>query len=1346
MKLKLILVLLFPFTLGFAQLPDYLPPKFQNLSLKDGLSNLHITAIHQDDLGYVWIATARGLNRYDGIDFKQYYYNDDSLSLYHDNIASLHKTNDGKLLCGTLKGLNVYDPSREKMMRVLPQNVIFNSFTRYKGVSYGLSEQGKVFAYAPETITMKEIISAPSVLTFNFMIADEKSGIWGLSKNNDFLINYDPENDFYEKYHIPGYKGNAVGGILSKVYQYIFLILPGNIYLFDVNTMSFTDVPPKWNRLTELKNEEITFVSEAEDGILWIGTNGGGLFIFDMAANDYTNFNRSKSEYNVESSSLSCFFKDDNQNIWIGSFDRGVDISFNSRRNFNYDPELNKITRNEFISGITSDANENYYIGTRFNGLYIYNARTKKHVLLNTSNTSLNSNNIRKLVLDSRGQLWISTHKSLYLYQKNTGFMLPLKLPSPNRGIVSFCEHEGKMLAGTDLQGLLVYDLNGNMIKQCDKAGPNITQILKLEGDRFIMSSHGVGGGIFEYHLNTDSVICLNSRIKIEEDKLNEIVTLYFDSDSILWMGSFNYGLYRYNIKNESVSVLDNNDGLPSRDITAIMEDNDGRLWISTAYGLSQFDKDKKFVNYFYNEGLENIQFHQKAVHKNKFGSIFFGGNFGLTYFNPANFGATSQSPPRIILESLSVSNVSVKPGDETGILNESLNFTKKITLDHTYATFSIHYHAFDYSAARNIKYAYILDGFHQKWNNVGDENFVSFSNLKPGDYIFMVKAQNNKGIWSAPTTLAIVIKPAPWKTVWAILIYILLIGSGIYLWFQLALKNRLYKQELTTEHNERLREKEVSRMKLRFFTNISHEIRTPLTLIKGNVDLLEEEFKKANLQVSSMSALRSSTERLLRLVNQILSFRKMENDALDLKVVNSDLIKITKELLSSFEFAASAKNIRLTIQSECQSLSIPLDQDKYEKIISNLISNSLKFSNENGTVSVLIKKLDISSAEKYFSNTSNENEYVEIAVVDHGKGIPAKLLPNIFDRFAQSISEHNIQKPDYSGTGIGLNFTKALIDLHRGYMAVSSVENVETCFSFVLPINSIPYSPETIVLNQTSSVFEQLEAEIQIPDEQLNEEDVKKRCILLVEDDMELNKFIRVALSDKYLVHAAFNGVEAFAMAQEQLPDIIISDIMMPEMDGITFCRKVREDELISHIPIILLTAKSENKNLIKGYRYGADAYITKPFDLNLLKARIANLIQLRIQLQKAYQTGALVELKSGSINQFELNFMKKVDAAIEANYPHPEFNIQSLSDKLFTSRTSFYRKFMNITDISPKDYLTKFRIQKSVELIEQGKESFGEISFLCGFSSQSMFSTAFKKEKGLSPLQYKKQGGSSE
>ncbi len=1330
------LTLLLPLFVFSQKAQPYLPPKFQNLSLRDGLSNMSVHSVCQDDLGYIWIATARGLNRYDGLSFRQYFFKNDSVSLYHNMINTLHKNHEGILFCGTSNGVNRYDPIKEKFSRTEPENKAVVDFCEYRKKTYASNLTGGLSVYVKEDNTMASVSAIPENIILGPLIALENSGLWSLSPRNKALFHFKPEQNLYDKYVLPSSASPDLKGAMARVNRYLMISTGNDIFLFDPENLAFVPLPEQWNRLGSIAENEVNFISEIEENILWIGTKERGLFIFDMNNNTFMNFSRTGGRYYLPSNHLTSLFKDNTGNIWMGTFDRGLEIAFEKRKNFNFDQTLTDFTENKFITSIVSDENNIYYLGTRSEGLYVYDSNNRQTSVWNAANSFL-ENHVRNLTMDSRGRLWISSLKKLFIYDPRTRKHQTVELPSPNNGIVSFCESEDYMLCGTDICGLLIFTKEGKLVKQTKKMGANITQVLNQKENTFILSSYG--WGIYRYNLEKDSVTDLSAPVKNAPAGFDEIITCYLDSKEDLWIGNFKYGLYRLKEGSDTLEVFTMEDGLPSNDITSITEDNNGTLWISTAYGLARFTARQDFRSYAYNEGLENIQFHQKAVYVDDRGTVFFGGNLGLTFFNPKSLGGEKKEAPRIILESLKVSNKEVKPEDKTGILSKNIHLTKKITLDHHHPIFSIEYKGFDYIAAQNLRYAYKLEGFDEKWNFVDQRKFASYSNLDPGDYTFKVKARNNTGTWSPkPAELNITIRPAPWKTQWAMLGYVLLIAGAVIGSFQLILKAKLFKKELELEHKERVRENEISKMKIRFFNNISHEIRTPLTLLKGNVDYLTTELSGKNIRLSSVESLKNSTDRLLRLVNQLLMFRKLETDTLQLEIREEDILEITRVMVDSCIYTSQIKQVDIRIDTAFPELVIPLDRDKYEKIMSNLIYNALKHTRQKGYIKIAIEKLSKEAIKGSFGIEPANQEYVLISVTNSGKGIPKSRLSTIFDRFTHYNTSGS--KPDYSGTGIGLDFSKRLVELHNGAISVSSTENRETCFCFILPAKKSAYPPD--VWEKFDAAIEKREKDspapgpVVAPPESSNG---AKRTVLIAEDDIDLNQFIQKALAENFKVIPAFNGKEALKLIKNQMPDLIISDIMMPEMDGIRLCASVKKNENIAHIPLLLLTAKAEVENKITGFNCGADDYITKPFDIQMLKARVCNLIKQRTMLQKYYKNAMPADFIKDNVSPHEFNFIKKINKIIEGHYASSDFNVHSLAKEMNMSRTSFYRKFMSMTNVPPKEYLTRYRINKAIEMIKNGNESFGEISYLCGFNSQSIFSVIFKKEKGMTPLQYK-------
>jgi signal transduction histidine kinase/DNA-binding response OmpR family regulator/ligand-binding sensor domain-containing protein len=1307
-------------------------PKFQQLGLRDGLSNLNITSIVQDDLGNMWFATARGVNRFDGNLFKHYLFSDNDSSQLSIMGPTTHKNDKGQLFFESALGVNIFDTQEDKMYHLESKHGLFYSFVDFDHQTYAVSSRSGISIYRPSQKNFEKLPHIKNDLLLSQLIADSLSGIWGKSLDKTSLSNYNPRTNTFKQFFIPSVDGVFPNGPIVIIDS--LLIINGQYSsVFNLRTEKFSPLPDIWSKLQQLGDSELFFAEQINEA-LYFGTRRRGLFIFDPKNNTLDNLNKSNSAIN--SNFIRSIYKDRDENIWLGSFDHGINLVSMNLGSVNYDNSLNKLTDNKFVNSITSDALDNYYISTRNYGFFVYNARNKTSQVFNTENSYLSSNYVVTIFIDSKNKLWVSDAKVLHISSLNSRQSKDIILSDLGEGVCHLCEHDSKIIACSD-RGLFIFDLEGKLIKQETRLGTNISQVIPLNKEEVIVASYYEG--VFIYNLNSGEFRNIYKMSKDNNEIPNQTITIYLEDKYTLWIGNYGTGLHRLDLATKDLSIFTMEDGLPNNDVVGIQEDSLGNLWLSTSYGLSRFDKDKTFVNYYYTEGLNNLQFHAKSAYTDKNGIIYFSGNRGLSYFDPMLLSKSiNKKAPRIILETLTIQNELIKPGDESGVLSTVLNSTSELTLKHNQNSITIEYHAFDYLAADAIRYEYMLEGLDEVWVKAGKRNVANFSNLNPGHYSFKVKAKNDKGTWSETLSLDINIKPSPFKTVWAFLIYSSLLIAIIYITFQLRLRAKLYKNELELEHKERTRESEVAQMKMRFFTNISHEIRTPLTLIKGNVDLLSEELAERRVETSSFTGLQYSTNRLLSLVNQLLSVRKLENEALDLRVKKDDIIQLTNKLIQPFVYLATSRKITISVETDIDELTLPIDEDKYEKIMCNLLSNSIKHVDEEGHIKIRIENLEVSEVNRFFEKSSGvaSDAFVKISGVDNGVGIPQEEIALIFDRFLQSTTDS--KKPDYSGTGIGLDFTKKLVELHHGAMTVSSEKNVETAFSFVLPLDDKTYKEDSWIREDKNLEAELIESPVESESE--DRADSEKELVLLVEDDLELNRFIRSSLKKHFRVISAYNGKEGVNMAKDQLPHLIISDIMMPEMDGYGLCKQIRNDELISHIPIVLLTAKTDAESKVRGYEYGADDYVSKPFEQSVLIARINNLIDSRKKLQSSYKQGIVEEHQMEGSNQYELNFVKRIESIVATEYQSPKLNVNFLAEHMNMSRTNFYRKFMSVMDISPKDFITKYRINKSIEMIKNGNDNLGEISYLCGFGSQSNFSAIFKKEKEMTPLQFKK------
>ncbi len=1324
--------------------------QFRNIGFKEGLNNMNISAITQDKLGYIWVATMGGVSRYNGYEFKRFYFdstNPESLSSNH--VSSIFCASDGLIYIGTAIGLDCYDNRIDKMLKPFPDlRCTVLKILEYKGFIY-LGTNTGLYRFSQETKKLEELgsnLTAKPVI--NHLMFDKNGNLWCALDNGKGLAVYDLGADRFDicqnEVQLPAINCNTVRTFFQVTENIILLGTKGGISCFDLKSRKFIENSDFSLLKSSLGGYDVRFILEKEPSIYWIGTLQSGFFIYDKARNTVTRILTDDDEFSeIHSNNYMSYFIDKTGNIWLGTFDSGLDVWFNQARNFNFDGSLNNLTRNKFITYITNDQDNNLIIATRENGFWIYDPDSKMHKLFTTSNSELKHNNLRTVFVDSENKYWLGIYFGLQIFKPASNSFKTISIPEPNNGSVSFLQFGNRIFVGTDGQGLLVFDLDGNLLKQIKAQGINIPMIIKLNDSELFFGSYGIG--LFAMNFNTYAV----RKIELADEKkypgLLFAMTAYMDKQGIIWVGTYNYGMFAFDLKNSKVRNINIKEGLPSTDAIGFEEDENSNLWVSTSYGLVKLNKnDFSIKTYSTNEGVNNYQFHGKAAHKDNRGIIYFGGNSGLTYFNPVEILVEPSDAPHVVLENLYVQNLLVNPSEKNSALINSLPFTKQVELTHKDQIFSVDFVSFDYLSPEKVRYFYMLEGFDKDWYSAGTQRRVSYSNLGRGDYVFRVKSVNHAGIKSEnEAKLMINVKPAPWFSYTAWAVYLAIMAAIAYFVFSLRIKTFVYKKNLEIEYSEHLREREINVMKQKFFTNISHELRTPLTLIYGLVTQFSQQEKLSPQKKEFAQSLDLNVSRLLKLINQLLTYKMIESESLTLWLEKRNINDAIRKILELFSLYAKEKEIRIDFTADITS-TLFFDYDKLEKILSNLLSNAIKHSQKGGRIEVIVKKISCDHAMSAYNMglDCQVADYVEIIVTDTGPGIDEKHWNTIFDRYKQ-VESHGRQRPDYSGTGIGLNFTKSLVELHKGKIRMESKVGQGTTFAFILPGDCSIFEPKDFA---DSSVADDLQVSAMlgfttdkngISDQLAIQPDFKK-TVLVVEDDPLLNNFLVNSLKDHYKIITAHDGEAGLKMVKRQLPDIIISDVMMPKMDGYELTKNIKENKELCHLPVILLTAKSEPSSQIDGMQSGADLYIVKPFNLNFLMAAIDSQLKNRKRIQKMFFNGMMQNMNNLEINQMDLGFLSKLNGIIEKEFSNPELDIPFIAKSLNMSRSSFYRKFLSLTSLSPIAYIRKFRINKSIEFIATGKYSLNQVSEMAGFSSPSYFSTAFRHEQNVTPSEF--------
>lgn len=873
--------------------------------------------------------------------------------------------------------------------------------------------------------------------------------------------------------------------------------------------------------------------------------------------------------------------------------------------------------------------------------------------------------------------------------------------------------------------------------KSNDSTSLDGTLILSLyEDHKGVIWAGTIGGGIYRYNSKTDDFTKFSYFPRKNSAKIVQVITQ--DRRGRYWAGTLG-GIVVFEPEKHSFKQFSEKDGLVNNVVNGILEDDSGNLWLSTNKGISRFDPESvTFTNYDAGSGLQGTEFNTWAYFKSTTGKMYFGGTKGLTSFNPVEIEDNAHIPEMVITD-FSINHKTVAIGYDNNLgrslLEKSISETKKIELNFDENIIAFEITALDYKNPRKNKYAYMLEGFDNEWTfKDASQRYVTYTNLNPGKYNFRLRGSNSDGVWNETgTSLTLIIKHPWWGTWWAYSLYLIIFISGFAGSTRVYLNRKVLTNQLKLEHEHSLKLAEVDNLKSHFFTNVSHEFRTPLTMIIGPSDNIIRNAAQTEIK-NEAETIKRNAGRLLLLINQLLDLSKLDEKKLNLHASEADLIPFVKGIVMSFETFAEKKDINLEIQASKNDIRLYFDKDKMEHIITNLLSNALKFTPKGGSIKITISEKDA--------------EAILIKISDTGIGIPEAEMPKLFDRFYQVDSS---QTREYEGSGLGLALTKELIELHHGTISVESkVSNPKTGkpgwteLTIVLPKGRCHLTEDELI--KTSEIVETYDLhapeEMEIADtviEQTKGSDNNKdhrTIILIVEDNKDVREYIREILNKDYCVEEAINGEQGVRKAEMIIPDLIISDIMMPRMDGNQLTRIIKNEEITSHIPIILLTAKCEQESRIEGLETGADDYLTKPFDTKELKVRINNLIENRRKLQEKFKHDGLTPSKYiKHFGRLDQNFIDKINKVINQHLSEEEFSIENLGQELNLSRSQVHRKLTALTGKSPSLYMRSLRLAKARELILDQKGNISEIAYSVGFASPAYFTRCFKEEFGMPP-----------
>ena len=1322
------------------------PYTVKQLGIEKGLSNNYVVSIAQDKQGFLWFATEEGLNKFDGTRFITYLKNED---LTRQGITGnelnclLDDPQDSILWIGTQRaGLNAYDYVNNTFLCYRhddenPESLITDDVTKivaatdgnlwittyWRGVDYFDKKAGKFIHYNTQTVpglASDNIWSVVDGGDGKLYMGHVHHGFSVLSLKDKKVKNfmYDPEDPV----SLPG---NGVTCIYKDLSGNIWLGTDRGLALFNPEAENFIH----FHHSEDGVPHTVFDIRQFDGNKLWIAMEFGGIAILDLTQRmflspDQVRFQYIKEgddEYSLSNSTVRCLFQDSFKNVWAGMWGGGINFLSHESSYFNvysYSPiqHSGSSLNNKTASSVCVARDGKLWIGTDGGGINVFD-KGKRVAVYKEETGDLTDNSIQAALCDSEGNLWFGSFMGgVDFYDvKKKSFHQIFPKDKTGEDVRALYEDAEYVWIGTS-NGIYKVRLHDKGIADHYTVENNLVRCISKDNlNRLWIGTFGGGLGVFDEHFQCVKLFNVTSLFPS-----NTINTVYMDSQNRMWIGT-GEGLVCFpSSQSWDYKVYRSEEGLSNVHIRAITEDNHGNIWVSTNKGISCYIAVKNsFYNYGRWDGVPIVGFMSGSVTHDYDGNIYFGSLNGLCRFNPEMVLAKREAPSAIMTGLRIFVPISERKSEEKMI---ELHGCPAVRLSYMQNNFSVTFNIQNYALADQVEYAYMLKGLENSWYTVTDPNNVTFRNIPPGNYCFQVKTRIRNQEWADEiASLDIRIDPPVWLTWWAKLFYIL---SGVsVLYFILhAYKKKLDMESLyELEKKNHEQEQELNNERLRFYTNITHELRTPLTLILGPLEDMQKSNSLSGKDSQKISVIHQSAIRLLNLINQILKFRNTETQNKKLCVSRDNLAALVHEIGLKYKELNRKPEIDFCLEIEQEDMSLFFDKEVVTIILDNLISNAIKYT-EKGTITLGLHQV-----------VRNNIHHTEISVSDTGFGIAPDALPHIFDRYYQEGSEHQA-----SGTGIGLALVKNLVVLHEGEIRVESSLNVgSTFYVSLLTDNTYPHVLHADSTEKTSDEKDEKE-------ENIEPVHSGKRILLIVEDNRDICDYIVESFSDDFEVRTAANGEQGLEQALGCIPDIIVSDIMMPVMNGIVMCRKLKEDLRTSHIPIILLTAKDSLQDKEEGYQVGADSYLTKPFSATLLHSRIHNLLESRKLLAERFNTNSILIDKRAavteSMNKLDNEFLEKINKLIEDRLSSEKIDIGYLSDAMCMSNSTLYRKMKALTGLSTNEYIRKIKMQYAERLLLEGKYNISEVAFKVGINSTVYFRQCFKDEFGMAPSDYLK------
>ncbi|WP_264538209.1 two-component regulator propeller domain-containing protein [Flavobacterium sp. N1736] len=1363
--LSFILFISIPFSSG-AQSSDLY---FDHINYDESFSQSMISSIHQTKNGFIWIGTANGLISYDGYNFLRYVYNKDILTtISNSHINVVLEDNQKELWIGTNNGLNLFNKKENNFLRVdvlkvkggrnYISSIIQDDQNRIWVGTFGGIKRLNKKKYLLEEISNdhNSTFRKSRVLSLFY---DSKYGVLvGTAKG---LECFDPKNG--SKKTLPKALSDNAFLLKSKIWKIIkeksgdlwFATETNGVFHYSEIKKTVINYTVDFNNRKSLSSNWINDITAADSNTIWFATKNG-LCVFKKDKNGFITYKHNPlTSYSLSDDDVKCFLKDRHGDIWIGTNGGGVNFFQKTKANFTTITEVIKPSfglNNAFVNALAKETDGSLWVGTNGGGLnhLDFKNNTTTSYLIDNYRFEKTVNMITSLVHQNDQNLYCGTFKGLFKFNKSSKTFNTVSLSQKDskeneRPITSLLMDNGDLWVGTNGNGLKKVTQDGTVESyMADGTGNSIS-------DNFITDLANRNNGLWiatQYGLNFfDKRLKKVTKVFKTGGKSglpnNSLTVMFTDSKKRFWIGTESGGINLFDEKSEHFLEINKAKGFTDETIKSISEDAQGNIWVSDNNLLYKIRTknfksvpkitDFEITNYSSKDGLKVKQFSNNSSLKLNSNQMVFGSSNGLILFNPSKLIKTEDTA-EIVLTKLIVNNEEIKPGNKKIPLDNYISETSEITLGYDQGYIGLEFSAMNFINPEKNEYAYKLESSFNKddWHTIGSQHYINLTNLNSGTYLLKIRTSDAGGKWNPSIkTLKIIMLPPWWKTWWAYIFYFGILLTGAILLFRFFRNRELLKQAFYLEQVEKERQEELYKMKLDFFTNVSHEIRTPLTLISGPVEeLLSGAEKNSNLE-HKLKIIKSNSDRLLKLVNELMDFRKAEKGSMKIYCEQQDIVSFCFDIYESFRGFAVEKKIDYKFVLNINTALIYFDKNQMEKVIYNLLSNAFKFTSKNGRITLAVEQKE-------------DSDSIEIKVKDNGIGIPENRKKKIFKNFFQLDDRGSANL----GSGIGLALSKSIVELHHGEIKVQTEAdaNFTTIFTITLKKGKDHFKKSQIVENaiaitESASPISDVVTEFESYEAEYLEESESntKKTILVVEDNEEVLSFIFDILHTDYRVLKFTNGQDALNYMDKEIPDLIVSDVMMPEMDGFELCKILKTSINTNHIPVILLTAKSSTLNRIEGLSTGADSYISKPFSIEELKLTILNLLSAKEIMRQKYGERFISDSEQENTNTPEGLFVKKLTHIIESNIDNPNFDVNDLVKEIGMSRTVLYKKVQTLTNHSVAGFIKNMRLKKAASLLLNSTYSVSEITYMVGFNDRKHFSKEFKKFYNLSPTIYK-------